>query len=131
MEQQLLVELLAMVTSTFNIHNKKEVIISNHLFFLFHFILLINYNSLIQIKKGSLNMTSVVTSTGLAHYHEKVKELLNNKADYRPTRSFQENTGKLVYVKLFTLTITSNYADINYEFAVTGRGTVHLMSIYM
>lgn len=67
-------------------------------------------------------MASVVTSTGLAHYHEKVKELLNNKADYRSTKSFQENTGKAVYVKLFTLTITSNYADINYEFAVTRRG---------
>ena len=65
---------------------------------------------------------SFVSNTGLAHYHEKVKGLLNNKADYMPTKSFQENTGKVVYVKLFTLTLTGSYADINYEFAVTRRG---------
>nr|DAT84405.1 MAG TPA: hypothetical protein [Caudoviricetes sp.] len=63
-----------------------------------------------------------VSNTGLAHYHEKVKELLNNKTDYIATRLFQEDTGKVVYVKLFTLTITGSYADINYEFAVTRRG---------
>lgn len=91
-------------------------------------------------------MASVVTSTGLAHYHAKMKTLLNGKAnsshthddryytetevnnllakksDYNAFTTFTESTGKPVYIKLFTVNMTSTYGDFVYEFALTRRG---------
>ena len=59
-----------------------------------------------------------------SHTHDDryyTKATVDKKSEYISTCSYTENTGKTVYIKLFTVQLTGQYSNFVYEFALTNR----------
>ena len=59
-----------------------------------------------------------------SHTHDDrycTKSMVDKKSEYISTNTYTENTGKTVYIKLFTVQLTGQYSNFVYEFALTRR----------
>lgn len=59
-----------------------------------------------------------------SHTHDDrycTKSTVDKKSEYISTNTYTENTGKTVYIKLFTVQLTGQYSNFVYEFALTRR----------